>query len=326
MSLILEALKKLDREKAFIRKVTANIADEILKSDPVRPRKRFPLYFAAVLLTVCVTATLTYVVITNLGFLAKTALSPSPNPPGASPPIESSLPFQAPVKEAQEAKPPLASKDQNLAGNKIPSGADPSPAQRSGIVKQPGQRVESFSPPREPEREDQDRSPFPSSKGQIAAEGKGSLGTDPPPVPKPTVAKQPAPGVEIPPPPEPARQAQEGPPPSPVKDRNPAESRQASPLPVEKKGGQNIGAEGAGGGSANAKKAAEDNLSKSGTPLSSFRLTGIVWTENPSGRYAVINGAILTEGAEIQGVKVVEILPNRVRLMDNGRPFEIQLF
>jgi hypothetical protein len=40
----------------------------------------------------------------------------------------------------------------------------------------------------------------------------------------------------------------------------------------------------------------------------------------------VINGAILTEGAEIQGMKIVEILPNRVRFMDHGRPFEIQLF
>ena len=45
MSLILDALKKLDREKAFIRKVTANIADEILKPDPVRPRKKIPALF-----------------------------------------------------------------------------------------------------------------------------------------------------------------------------------------------------------------------------------------------------------------------------------------
>jgi len=82
MSLILEALKKLDREKAFIRKVTANIADEILKSDPVHSRKKLPLFFAAVLLTVCVTATLTYVVIANLGFLTKTTPPAATAPPG----------------------------------------------------------------------------------------------------------------------------------------------------------------------------------------------------------------------------------------------------
>jgi hypothetical protein len=34
---------------------------------------------------------------------------------------------------------------------------------------------------------------------------------------------------------------------------------------------------------------------------------------------------ISTEGAVIEGVKVEEIYPNRVRLSQNGRPFEILL-
>jgi hypothetical protein len=87
-----------------------------------------------------------------------------------------------------------------------------------------------------------------------------------------------------------------------------------------------MGQEGAGTGPAEAKEAAENRSENAGAAPSDLRLTGIVWSEDPSGRCAVINGAILTEGAEIQGVKVVEILPNRVRLREHGRVFEIQLF
>ncbi|RPJ41053.1 MAG: hypothetical protein EHM27_06885 [Deltaproteobacteria bacterium] len=273
MSLILDALKKLDREKAFIRKVTANIADEILKSDPVRPRKKIPLYFAGGLLTVCATAALTYVVTVNLGFLAKTAPPASTSPPGIDRHIESPPPPQEPTRGAQEGILPPLPKGQGFAESKKPSGTDSSPAPKSGFPKQADPRVE-----------------IPPSSG------------------------------------EPAREAPEKIPAPSAKDPNFAESRKSSPLPVEKKAGQNIGTEGAGAGSADAKKAAENRLSQSGTSPSALRLTGIVWSEDPSGRYAVINGAILTEGAEIQGIKVVEILPSRVRFMDHGRPFEIQLF
>jgi general secretion pathway protein B len=73
-------------------------------------------------------------------------------------------------------------------------------------------------------------------------------------------------------------------------------------------------------------KAAESGPARSAGSAPALRLTGIVWSEDPAGRYAVVNGAIISEGAEIQGIKVVEILPNRVRLLDRGRPFELQLF
>ena len=273
MSLILDALKKLDREKAFIRKVTANIADEILKTDPVRPRKKFPRYFAGGLLTVCVTAALTYVVTVNLGFLSKTAPPASPSPPGIDRHVESPPPSQEPARETQEGIFPPSPKGQKFAESKKPSGTDSSPAPKPRVAKQADQRVEIPPPPQEPAREAQEKIPAPSPK-----------------------------------------------------DPDFAESRRSSPLPVEKKAGQNIDPERAGAGSADAKKAAENRLGKSGTPPSELRLTGIVWSEDPSGRCAVINGAILTEGTEIQGIKVVEILPNRVRFMDHGRPFEIQLF
>ena len=327
MSLILDALKKLDREKAFIRKVTANIADEILKSDPVRPRKKIPLYFAGGLLTVCATAALTYVVTVNLGFLAKTAPPASTSPPGINRHIESPPPPQEPAKQAQEGILPPSPKGQNFSESKKPSDTEAISIRNPRTANQPGQQVDSVSPLQEPVRADQDRIPPPSSKGQGFAESKKPSGTDSSPAPKSGFPKQADPRVEIPPPSgEPAREAPEKIPAPSAKDPNFAESRKSSPLPVEKKAGQNIGTEGAGAGSADAKKAAENRLSQSGTSPSALRLTGIVWSEDPSGRYAVINGAILTEGAEIQGIKVVEILPNRVRFMDNGRPFEIQLF
>jgi len=327
MSLILDALKKLDREKAFIRKVTANIADEILKTDPVRPRKKFPRYFAGGLLTVCVTAALTYVVTVNLGFLSKTAPPASPSPPGIDRHVESPPPSQEPAREAQEGILPPSPKGQNFAESKKPSDTDAIPIRKPRTANQPGQRVDSVTPLQEPVRVEQDRIPPPSSKGQRLAESKKPSGTDSSPTAKPSFPKQADPRVEIPPPSgEPAREAQEKIPPPSSEDQDFAESRKSSPLPVEKKAGQNIGPERAGAGSADAKKAAENRLSKSGTPPSELRLTGIVWSEDPSGRCAVINGAILTEGTEIQGIKVVEILPNRVRFMDHGRPFEIQLF
>jgi predicted nuclease with RNAse H fold len=39
----------------------------------------------------------------------------------------------------------------------------------------------------------------------------------------------------------------------------------------------------------------------------------------------MINGMILSEGSVIEGVKVVEIHPTRVRLSHDGRPFEISI-
>jgi hypothetical protein len=283
MSLILEALKKLDREKAFIRKVTANIADEILKTDPIHPRKRFPLYFTAVLLTVCITAILTYFVIANLGFLAKTPSPAATAPPGASPHAESSSPSQIPVGEV---------KDPKIVESKTRPETESSPDSKAWAGKQSRPQVASVPHLREPKQEDQGGISVPSSKDEIPVESKGPSGSESSPDPKPRVKKQPAQQVENPPPPRgPDRKVQEGSPPLSSRDRNLAANKQTSPLPV-----------------------------------ASLRLTGIVWSQDPSARCAVINGAIINEGAVIQGSKVVEILPNRVRLIQDGRPFEIQLF
>jgi type II secretory pathway component PulC len=54
-------------------------------------------------------------------------------------------------------------------------------------------------------------------------------------------------------------------------------------------------------------------------------LSGIVWSEDPSKRLAVINGMVTTEGYVFEGVKVVEIHPDHVLLMLNDQPFKLSL-
>jgi general secretion pathway protein B len=82
MSVILDALKKLDREKSSSRSGTANIAVEILKSDDLpRPEKRVPPYVTIAFLTAIATAAITYGVIVKGGFLSKSSPPPAMSSP-----------------------------------------------------------------------------------------------------------------------------------------------------------------------------------------------------------------------------------------------------
>ncbi|WP_243373082.1 general secretion pathway protein GspB [Geotalea sp. SG265] len=56
-----------------------------------------------------------------------------------------------------------------------------------------------------------------------------------------------------------------------------------------------------------------------------FKVSGIAWQKESSSRLAVVNGIAVTQGATVDGAKVVEILPDRVRLSHGGRTFEILL-
>jgi len=56
---------------------------------------------------------------------------------------------------------------------------------------------------------------------------------------------------------------------------------------------------------------------------STIVVSGIAWQDERSLRRAVINGQLVGEGAEIQGVKVVEIRENRVKFSRGGSVFEI---
>jgi hypothetical protein len=61
------------------------------------------------------------------------------------------------------------------------------------------------------------------------------------------------------------------------------------------------------------------------TTLPSLKLSAIVWYEDPSKRFVMVNGVIANEGSFVEGVKVEEIYPDRVRFSHNGRPFEIPI-
>lgn len=56
-----------------------------------------------------------------------------------------------------------------------------------------------------------------------------------------------------------------------------------------------------------------------------FKVNGIAWQKESSSRLAVVNGVAVTQGATVDGAKVVEILPDRVRLSRGGRTFEVVL-
>jgi len=63
----------------------------------------------------------------------------------------------------------------------------------------------------------------------------------------------------------------------------------------------------------------------SATTLPSLKLSAIVWYEEPSKRFVMVNGVIANEGSVVEGVKVEKIYPDRVRFSHNGRPFEIPI-
>jgi general secretion pathway protein B len=52
-------------------------------------------------------------------------------------------------------------------------------------------------------------------------------------------------------------------------------------------------------------------------------ISGIAWQEERGLRRAVVNGALVGEGAEVAGARVVEIGESRVRFSRSGRTFDI---
>jgi type II secretory pathway component PulC len=76
---------------------------------------------------------------------------------------------------------------------------------------------------------------------------------------------------------------------------------------------------------ADIRKPSEQTPSRSAVTPASLKLSGIVWSEDPSKRLAVINGMVTTEGYAFEGVKVVEIYPDHVLLLLNDQPFELSL-
>ena len=213
MSLILDALRKLDREKSSRRNGAVNIAAEILRPDLPRPGIRMRMYFTPLFLTAVAIAAITYAVISK---------TPPPT-----------------------------------AINRVTSSLQATPSPRS----------------HEPVRDARDK------VMRDPAESK----------------KQPA-EVKIPP-------------------LSPSEEK-ISPEVISKEAPAVPG---------DMRKPSEQTPRKSAVTPASLKLSGIAWSEEPSKRFAVINGMVATEGYVFEGVKVVEIHPDRVLLLLNDEPFELSL-
>ncbi len=302
MSLILDALKKLEREKSSRKARLENIALEILKPDLPRPQKRIPLHFVALSLTAVAAASITYFAIAGFGFLSKSSPPAPMNPPAPSeqvtsaPPESSSPPKSLPPAPAT----PTAPSQQVASAPPEPSSPPKSPPPAPATPTAPSQQVASAPP--EP----------------------SSLSKSPPSAPATPTAPSPG-GLTI----RSRRRAlymnQDEMSRVPPKIQTQAESRSPTPSLGEEKAGQNVIPQEPYVAPAVTKKPAERTPGGSATTPPSLRLSGILWHEDPSERRVVINGMVLTEGAVTEGVKVLEIHPTHVRLSHNGRPFEISM-
>ncbi|HSB07144.1 MAG TPA: general secretion pathway protein GspB [Thermodesulfobacteriota bacterium] len=266
MSVILDALKKLDREKSYRGNGTPNIVAEVLKPDLSHPVKRIRLYFLIVALTVLTTLAATYAVMVKFGFLPRPSPSIDVHPPSLNQPI---------------APAPLESK---LRMESSPGSVTP---------RAESQQVAPAAVSREPIRDVREKENQIHPKIEAPAEGK-----------IPVEAKTP---VEIKPPDEPKPSAE---------TKTPAtsldEKKAVMPEKVEAAPGS-------------VKKTVEPTPNVSPTTPPTLKLSAIAWYEDPSIRFAMINGIKATEGSEIEGVKVVEIKPTSVRFLHNGRYFEISM-
>ena len=221
MSVILDALKKLDREKSSRRNGTANIAVEILRADLPPPGKRVPRYAAIAFLTAFATAAVTYGVMVKGGFLSKSTPPPAVNP-------------AAPRQEAAPA----------------PTSSEPVPSARDEINPEP-------------------------------------------------------PKIE-----------------APVRSKKPATSLAGRKVD-ETKMKQNVIVKEADISPEKANTSVERPPQASAKPAPSLNISAIVWYEEPSRRFAMINGLIVTEGSVVEGMKVEEIYPDRVRFLQQNQHLEI---
>jgi general secretion pathway protein B len=263
MSVILDALKKLDRERLSRRNGAPNIAVEILRTDLPRPRKRILPYFVVVSIA---TAAITYVLMAEFGFLWKSSPPTSMNSPASSQPSSS-----APSEFGSLSESSLPTLKSSPASAKQASLAPSEPAKSRPPLHQ---AVTSPAPGQSPE--------------PVLGSGDKTMEVIP-------------------------------------KIKSETEIRIPSVSPDEKKTTNNLISEGAKVAPANTVKLPEQIPYRSTTTPLSLRISGIIWSEESSNRIAVVNGTTLTEGSVIEGVKVVEIQPTRVRFLHNDRPFEIPL-
>jgi len=261
MSVILDVLKKLDREKPSRKDQPPNIATEILSPDLPRPKRRIPLNVIIVSLTAVVTAGITYVLVKESGLFTKPSPSVQPTPPG---PSRQAKPAPVEVNVEIKSSPPLPV----------------SPAE-------PVQKVAPTPPPRESVRETKEEIPKIVPKTEVTPERKAVE------VPKASTESKPT--------------------------SAPPEERKASPslsvvpgkkeiVPVEPP-----------------KKIPETPVAEPTKKPPSLTISAIVWYEDPSMRFAIVNGLKAIEGSLVEGVKVVEINRTSVRFLHNQQYFEVSI-
>jgi general secretion pathway protein B len=220
MSVILDALRKLDREKSSRRTGTANIAVEILRPDLPRPGKKVPLYVAIAFLTAIATAGITYGVMVKGGFLSKASPPLAMNPPVPKQEVAPVTLPSEPIRSARDEIIPVPPKTQTPGKSKKPAA------------------------------------PLVESKGDETKIKQNVIVKEADIAPEKT---------KIPPPREPA------------------------------------------------------------TTFPSLNISAIVWYEKPSERFAMINGLIVREGSVIEGMKIEEICPDRVRFLHRNQHLEIPI-
>jgi general secretion pathway protein B len=229
MSVILDALKKLDRERSSRQSGPADIAAEILKPDLPRPGTKIPLYAAVAFFTAVATVGITYSVMVKRSSPAKSSAPVAMSSPAPQQPADAVLLSREPVPEPPDELSPVPPKVQVPLKTKEPPASlteDKSEKKKTNqnvISKEVKKLKETESTPRETK----------ISPEQVPA---GPAATPP-----------------------------------------------------------------------------------------SLNISAIVWYEEPARRFAMINGTIATEGSVIEGMKVEEIYPTRVRFLHNGQHFEISI-
>ncbi len=319
MSLILDALKKLDREKVSRWKGMPDLAAEVIRPDPAQSRKRTPVYLLVVSLTALVTAGITYALIVKPGFLLKSA-PPSlgvPLAPGQQ--VASASPETGPQAKPSGPVPVILPAPGQKDTPSPPGLSPPAPGQRVGAVSpKPGPAAKPLpGAPGSPVASVQKVSPAPPESGLLTKPSSSAPAQPPRPRQKTSpssLSPESARGLPIGARPEiskvPFKTGSKPPAPSPSdKIEIPKEtSREATVTPGK------------------ASKPSEPVAGSSTANPPPLKISGIVWNEEPSMRRAVINGNFVTEGSAVEGVKVVEIFPTKVRFLHQGRYFEISVF
>jgi cytoskeletal protein RodZ len=263
MSVILDALRKLDREKSLRKNTPANFAVEILRLDPARPEKRIRRYVATVIIAVVATLAIMYGLMVKFGSVSKSS--------APAPVISSSSNQQiAPVEPSPPLKtPPAASLNSPAPGREVapaPLSREPARDVPEGVTRT-APRVQTPSEGKVSAETQVPQESETQGEGKVSATSLDATKTDQSAIP---------------------------------------EKRDAVP---EIKPG----------------KIPEPKVSDSPTSPPHLRLSAIIWYEEPSMRFAMVNGFKANEGSVVEGAKVVEINPTSVRFLHNGQYFEISL-